>query len=166
MKLTSSLFAVKTHISAPEYYLNSFLAKNSNPRAEYVMHWAWKTQPLINLFCSNFSPPWSTFQTQAFLEKRVHTRSRSQKGATSEHGKHQLPKFQLPLWSPWLVMLIWVPSSILEKKEKYQSNGVFLCDAKKQHIFPAFSFLNSFLVYEFMQKHLSSIYCDDKWLPI
>lgn len=140
--MTSSLFAVEAHISTPEYYLSSFLAKNSHSRAEYVMHWAWKTQTLINLFCSNFSPPWSTFQTQAFLEKSVHS--------VKEPERSNLQTLKtLPSQVPTPSLESRICNANLStffhpgKREKYQSNGVILCGAKRQHIFPAVSFLNS-----------------------
>lgn len=57
------------------------------------MHWAWKTKVLINLFCLNFSSPWSTFQTQAFLGKEctLSQGARKEQPPNTENTPSQIP---------------------------------------------------------------------------
>lgn len=125
--------------------MNSFLAKSSHPRTEYVTHWAWKTKVLINLFCLNFSSPWSTFQTQAFLGKEctLSQGARKEQPPNTENTPSQIP-------TPFLKSRICNAnlSTFLHPGKKINSyslsvwrNSTFSQD-----------FLNSFLEYEFVPK--------------
>lgn len=97
-----------------------------------------KIQPLINLSCSNLSPPQSTFQIQAFLEEKTAHLVKEPEGRKLHTLERPLSKLQF-LLGTGCIMLIWGPSSSLNNGQKWKCDGVTHCSANRQYSFPSLS---------------------------
>lgn len=103
-----------------------------------------KDQGLINLFCLNFSSPWSTFQTQAFLGKECTLSQGARKGATPQTLKTHLPQIPTPFLKSRICNANLSTFLHPGKKINSYSSSVWRNSTFSQY------FLNSFLEYEFV----------------